>query len=105
MTNDGKFVPKTAEETLAALRQAREKRQAQEQAAVRQARATSAREPFDIEKLRRHYDVGLDLGDREPGPGDIADYERRYYLSAPADVKTLEQFAEHLMWLHKNDAG
>ncbi|MBJ6759758.1 hypothetical protein JGU66_03225 [Myxococcaceae bacterium JPH2] len=105
MTTQGKFVPKTAEETLKELRQARDKRREEERAAIRQARATSGREPFDIEKFKGLYDVSLDVGSRALGPGDVEDYERKYYLAAPAEVKTLQQFAEHLMWLFKNDAG
>jgi hypothetical protein len=89
-------------ESLAAHRARRE---AAEAAAIEEARRTSGKEPFTVEALQALYDTSLDTGDHPVSPGDIREYEYRYYLSAPDEVRTVAQFAEYLLWLHKNDAG
>ncbi|MFB8004013.1 hypothetical protein [Nocardia sp. NPDC056000] len=105
MSIDGEFTPKSAEQTLAELRQHGQEWQARRRAEIAAARTAGTREPFDITRFAELYPIGLDLGDREPGAGDIEEYEHKYYLCAPTEVDTLEKLAEHLMWLHTHDAG
>ncbi|MCP3097367.1 hypothetical protein LZ198_00615 [Myxococcus sp. K15C18031901] len=93
----------SAEETLKQLRDALEQRQQTEREQVKKARATSGKEPFDIEKFRALYNVAWDRGAEPLTPSAIEDYERRYYLDVP-QVKTLQQFAEHLTRMRDHDA-
>ncbi|RKH50468.1 hypothetical protein D7X96_12725 [Corallococcus interemptor] len=97
-------MPTSAEETLRQLRDAREQREKTEREQVAAARATSGKEPFDIEKLHALYNLTWDLHDAPLTPSIIEDYERRYYLGSP-QVKTLQQFADLLAMLRDNDAG
>ncbi|GAA0961563.1 hypothetical protein GCM10009550_54310 [Actinocorallia libanotica] len=94
-----------ARRTLENLRAARAERLAREEAAVKEAKRTSGREPFDIEVLQRYYDPSLDIGARPIAAGDIKEYERKYYLQAPEEISTLERFADYLLFLHQNDAS
>ncbi|NNB88733.1 hypothetical protein HJC10_18980 [Corallococcus exiguus] len=96
-------MPTSAEDTLKQLRDAQQQRKATEREQVAKARATSGKEPFDMEKLRALYNPAWDRGDAPLTPSAIEDYERRYYLESP-QVKTLQQFAERLAFLRDNDA-
>jgi hypothetical protein len=51
------------------------------------------------------YNVSRDLGDLPLAPEHLDDNERRYDLSAPAEVRTLAAYAEYPRWLGQNDAG
>lgn len=94
-----------ARRTLEVLRAAIAERRAREDAAIEEAKRTSNREPFDIEVFQQYYDPSLDIRERPIAVGDIKEYERKYYLLAPEEIRTLEQFADHLIFLHQNDAG
>ncbi|RKH67093.1 hypothetical protein [Corallococcus aberystwythensis] len=95
---------KSAEDAMKELRAAAQQRKETERAQVAKARATSGKEPFDIQKLHALYNLTWDIHDAPLTPDLIEDYERRYYLDSPK-VKTLQQFAEHLAYLRDNDAG
>ncbi|MBN9686399.1 MULTISPECIES: hypothetical protein [unclassified Corallococcus] len=96
-------MPSSPEEALKQLRAALQQRQTTEREQVAKARATSGKEPFDIEKLNALYNLSWDIHDAPLTPQVIEDYERRYYLESP-EVKTLQQFADHLAWLRNHDA-
>ena len=97
-------MPTSAEDTLKQLRDALQQRKEVEREQVAKARATSGKEPFDIEKLHALYNLTWDLHAAPLTPSIIEDYERRYYLESP-QVKTLHQFADLLAMLRDNDAG
>ena len=73
--------------------------------AVEQAKkASPGKEPFDIHRFRRLYDVTLDIGSM-PLTLDRADqYEEQYYLVAK-DVRTLQEFAEYRRRLNLHEAN
>ncbi|MCE9666391.1 hypothetical protein LY474_01080 [Myxococcus stipitatus] len=96
-------MPTSADETLKQLRDALQQRKQAEREQVKKARATSGKEPFDIARFQAVYNVAWDRGAEPLTPSAIEDYERRYYLDAP-EVKTLQQFAEHLTRLRDHDA-
>ncbi|HZI11292.1 MAG TPA: hypothetical protein VE153_12985 [Myxococcus sp.] len=96
-------MPKSQEQLDREIRETLRKRQEAERARVREARATSGKELFNIEKFREHYNVSLDHGNLPLTQDLIEDYERQYYLSATG-VKTLREFADYLHNLRNNDA-
>lgn len=96
-------MPTSAEDTLKQLRAALQQRKATEREQVAKARATSGKEPFDMEKLHALYNVTWDIHDAPLTPDIIEDYERRYYLESPQG-KTLSQFAEHLTYSSSEQA-
>ncbi len=94
-----------ARRMLEELRVAGAKRRVEDDAAIGEAKRTLGKEPFDIEVLQRYYDVSLDTRGYPLSPGGIRDYERKYYLLAPEEVRTMKQFADHLYYLYTNDCG
>lgn len=98
----------TNDEPHAALDQLSEfiaRREAEAAAALIEARADSGKEPFSIEALQAAYNLSLDLGTHPLTPAAVADYERRYYLTTPTDIRTVAQFGEYLYCLYVNEAG
>ncbi|ROO89778.1 hypothetical protein EDD29_7486 [Actinocorallia herbida] len=89
----------------ATLAKAVRRREADEAARVAEQRATSGREPFSMAELRAHYPVDLDLRGRPLEERDVRSYERRYYLWAPPEVRTMEAFAAYLSLLRDNGVG
>ncbi|WP_306361105.1 hypothetical protein [Nocardia sp. CC227C] len=81
------------------------RREAEAAAALAAARIGSGKEPFSLEALRAAYDLTLDLGTRPLTAADVAEYERRYYLTTPADIRTVAQFGEYLYSLYINEVG
>lgn len=69
---------------------------------IRQARATSDKEPFDFERLRQLY-APIATPPLAELPESMAEsFEHSYYWFWD-EVKTLQQAAEYLRWLNLND--
>ena len=98
-------MPKSQDELDRHIRATLAAREAEDRRRVAAARAAGDREPFDPAKFLAVYNVTLDLGNLPLAQEHLDDYERRYYLRSPPEVRTLAAFADHLWWLRQNDAG
>ena len=90
----------------AAERFAEQRKQQREEirARVAQAKASSAKEPFDFQAFAALYDVSQDYGSQPIAPGVMERYEEEYYLG-PIQAGTIRELAERKAELKLHDSN